>query len=215
MSNRNANLIQCRRKVLKTLASPLYNSSASGNPSIPQHAVGDYILAIGVAPTSATIPTLTGFGSPLLAEAVGPQSYAVYGMVASSADHTIAWTGVGGASIRAVWVFPGGAQLDTLNASNGTSAALVFETQPTMTPDSLLGAYVLTNTAQTNIATPLAATITAGVAQRAIRNAVPANWVGDTNTGRLSAFGGAGLNGTFDTAPSRWSAIVFSMKAPA
>ena len=208
MSNRNANLVQALRRppppVIGTIG---FTSTSSGNPSVATHAIGDTLVAIGVNPTSGTLPTAAGWGIAVVSENVNAQSYTMYVMTATATNHTISWTNATG--LKAVWVIPKG-QLDTVNVSNGSSTAFSQEAQPEFTAGSFVLQFVLTNGAQTAFTAPMASSVTAGLVARTNKLSASASYAADTGAARLSSLGA--LTGTFDTATAKWASIVATFK---
>jgi hypothetical protein len=138
-------------------------------------------------------------------EVLGSRSVSVFSIVASGPGTTITITGESG--LRQGWVFRRAA-LDTINFSSaGSGTSLVWEAQPTMVANSLVGGYVLCNNTQTD----LSAVLPSGMTERGSRDTAPAQLGFDTNGSYLSSF--APSNGTFDTASGGWIACAFSIKA--
>jgi len=212
MSNRNANLIQAiRKRSQAALGTFLYGSSTGGNATVPTHAVGDLLVSVIIHPTSATPPTLTGWGSPLVAEAhtTGSQSIAVYAMIATATNHTAVWTG--GTGLRAVWVIPGGKLPTNTKTSFGTTTAFTPGAQPAITPNSAILCMFTSTSAQASHV-GMDAVVAGGITQRTSRLTAASAWSGDSLTNNLSSFGGAGMNGTLAQSPTRWSFVSIAVE---
>ena len=182
-----------------------YAQSTSINPVPPAHVAGDLLVAVGVRQGSTVAPTADAAWTLWGTESHGSVNLviAVYYKIAVASGTTITWTNAG--NLRAVWRFTTAAP-DTLNFSQGTSSTtLNFEAQPTMAANSLVGCYVLSLNAQTDISAITPDSLT----ERGKKNTASACWAGDSNTTLLSAYDPA--NETFDTA-TPWMAAIFSIK---
>jgi hypothetical protein len=125
--------------------------------------------------------------------------------LASAAGTTITITGESG--LRQAWAFRNAAR-DTINfSSSGSGTSLVWEAQPTMAENCLVGGYIYSSSAQTDIT----AVLPAGMTERGNRNTLPAEMAFDSDVTLLSTF--APSNGTFDTSTTGWIAGAFSIKA--
>ena len=108
-----------------------YAGSSSTNPTMPTHAIGDWLITVGarVSSHSGVAPSVTIDGTNpwvlwgSLTEGAD-RSIAVYKMEATRTDHTVTWANVGGT--RAVWVYRG-KEPDVLKLAtyaNGTSIVI-------------------------------------------------------------------------------------------
>jgi hypothetical protein len=201
----------------KALLIPKFNRNITVAPSFPAHQPGDLIVVVLSNRTGGTVPTITNHTwNTIVAETHpnGTQAIGAYWMLASAAGLSTITTS-NALGMRAIWVISNGAY-DAANVSNGTTTTFAWESQPAFTANSLMLGYVVANTAQTSMLTPLANTISPTgplYTQTGGDEPTVSAWAGDSQMGRLSAFAPSG--GTFDTSTTKWTALAISIKKAA
>lgn len=184
------------------------------------HEPDDLLLAVGGAGTSATIPTLTGWGSPIYAAAhpLGSQSMAAYAMRATANNHTCVWSSSG---LRGVWNLGKTCDIDAIVASFSLSTpttAIDILAQTGMTPQSLMLLFAQSNTSQVSwagsVVTPT------GLTQRAQKLTASTAWFGDSGAAIISnpptllnAFDPPAA--VLDTSAQKWSTLGISVRGRA